>query len=218
MGNQPGDVRMITNKGLAFMWTGAAWSALAVDNSGNLNVPNTMTANVVELKLVANHNDPCTPDGTIARDATGQILSCKSGLWRDPLKFSLGNLAMAPQIYEFHGTDGLQVSQIDLTAIVGTRPFYMSGLAICIASIPGVPTAPRTYVGVNWFDAGGRQLGWAGECGTSNVNGGTDYTVVKSSFGVQRIPDNAAYVEVHIEPGVTASDYAYAQVEIYNSN
>ncbi|PKO57681.1 MAG: hypothetical protein CVU24_18530, partial [Betaproteobacteria bacterium HGW-Betaproteobacteria-18] len=39
-----GAVRMTLDNGRAFMWTGGAWSALAVDQNGNLTVPGTLTA------------------------------------------------------------------------------------------------------------------------------------------------------------------------------
>jgi hypothetical protein len=39
-----GAVRMTTDTGRAFMWTGGAWTALAVDQNGNLTVPGTLTA------------------------------------------------------------------------------------------------------------------------------------------------------------------------------
>lgn len=39
-----GAVRMTTDTRRAFMWTGGAWTALAVDQNGNLTVPGTLTA------------------------------------------------------------------------------------------------------------------------------------------------------------------------------
>ncbi len=39
-----GAVRMTTDTSRAFMWTGGAWTALAVDQNGNLTVPGTLTA------------------------------------------------------------------------------------------------------------------------------------------------------------------------------
>lgn len=43
-GNSLGAVRMARDTGRAFMWTGGAWSALAVDQNGDLTVPGTLTA------------------------------------------------------------------------------------------------------------------------------------------------------------------------------
>ncbi|WUR13042.1 shufflon system plasmid conjugative transfer pilus tip adhesin PilV [[Empedobacter] haloabium] len=49
-GAKPGDVRMTMDKGLAFMFTGSGWKALAVDNDGNFNVPENLTAGTVEAR------------------------------------------------------------------------------------------------------------------------------------------------------------------------
>lgn len=43
-GDPVGAVRVTTNTGRAFMWTGGAWAALSVDQNGNLTVPGTLTA------------------------------------------------------------------------------------------------------------------------------------------------------------------------------
>lgn len=43
-GDNVGSVRMTTDTRRAFMWTGGAWVALAVDQNGNLTVPGTLTA------------------------------------------------------------------------------------------------------------------------------------------------------------------------------
>lgn len=43
-GDPVGAVRMTLDNGRAFMWTGGGWSALAVDQNGNLTVPGTLTA------------------------------------------------------------------------------------------------------------------------------------------------------------------------------
>lgn len=42
--NQIGDVRLTTDTDRAYAWTGGSWQALAVDQNGNLTVPNTITA------------------------------------------------------------------------------------------------------------------------------------------------------------------------------
>ena len=43
-GNQDGDVRLTLNTDRAFAWNGSSWTALAVNQNGNLHVPNTLTA------------------------------------------------------------------------------------------------------------------------------------------------------------------------------
>ena len=42
-GDPLGAVRMTTDTGRAFMWTGGAWAALAVDQNGNMTIPGTVT-------------------------------------------------------------------------------------------------------------------------------------------------------------------------------
>ena len=42
-GNTPGDVRLATDTDRAFAWNGGSWVALAVDQNGNLTVPNSET-------------------------------------------------------------------------------------------------------------------------------------------------------------------------------
>ena len=43
-GNQNGDVRLTLDTDRAFAWNGGSWQALAVDQNGNLTVPNQLTA------------------------------------------------------------------------------------------------------------------------------------------------------------------------------
>ena len=43
-GNQNGDVRLTLDTDRAFAWNGGSWVALAVDQNGNLTVPNQLTA------------------------------------------------------------------------------------------------------------------------------------------------------------------------------
>jgi len=43
-GDELGAVRMTLDSGRAFMWTGGAWAALAVDQDGNMTVPGNLTA------------------------------------------------------------------------------------------------------------------------------------------------------------------------------
>jgi len=95
IGNEVGDVRLVTGLAVpsAFSWTGAAWMALALDQNGNLNIPGTATmtnanisgaasANTLQINGVATINTACSPNGLVARDSVGLILSCQSGSWR----------------------------------------------------------------------------------------------------------------------------------------
>lgn len=116
----------------AYTCNGASWIALAVDNSGNLNVPAIVTAGTsvnapvfydsnntsyyvdpastsvlnnvqsgntaiggassttatgtiatgaVEVKLRVTEGTACSPNGKVAVDSTGLLLSCQSGVW-----------------------------------------------------------------------------------------------------------------------------------------
>lgn len=117
----------------AYTCNGASWIALAVDNSGNLNVPAVLTAGTsvnapifydsnnvsyyvdpagtskllnaqlgsqaiggamstaatgtlatgaIEVKLQVTEGAACAPNGKIAADSTGLLLSCQSGVWK----------------------------------------------------------------------------------------------------------------------------------------
>jgi len=80
-GNTVGDVRLATDKNLAYAWTGATWQAIAVDNSGNINIPGTATMANAAITGTATVGNACAPNGLIAQDGTGLILSCQSGVW-----------------------------------------------------------------------------------------------------------------------------------------
>jgi competence protein ComGC len=128
-GNNVGDVRETLDTARTFTWTGAAWSALSVDQNGNLTVPGKVTANNVvtasgngvqvgsaylygdatnsairqngsfsvqnaagtaaadinvnhaNIAAVATAGTACSPNGSIAQDGTGLLLSCQSGSW-----------------------------------------------------------------------------------------------------------------------------------------
>ena len=66
----------------AYTCDGSSWVALAVDNSGNLTVPGTLTAGKVSLNDVVTAGAACSTTGQVSRDSTGQILSCQSGTWK----------------------------------------------------------------------------------------------------------------------------------------
>lgn len=66
----------------AYTCDGAAWKALSVDDTGNLLVPAVLTVGKVTLSDTVVAGAACTINGQIAKDATGLILSCQSGVWR----------------------------------------------------------------------------------------------------------------------------------------
>ena len=69
-GNTAGDVRMVTALNRGFTYTGSAWVALAVDESGNLHVPGTVTADTAVVSA-----------GTVTAEKT--ISSTKGGIIGD---------------------------------------------------------------------------------------------------------------------------------------
>lgn len=105
-----GTVRMTTNTARAFMYNGTSWTALAVDQNGNLTIPGTMsaaastvtgtmTAGKAQLNDVVVENTACSPNGLLARNSTGLMLSCQSGVWEkqfNPASFvtAISNSAM----------------------------------------------------------------------------------------------------------------------------
>lgn len=61
---------------------GTAWQALAVDDSGNLNLQGILSAGKVQLSDVVVAGAACSTTGQVSRDASGLILSCQSGSWK----------------------------------------------------------------------------------------------------------------------------------------
>lgn len=187
-----GSVRMTLDTGRAFMWTGGAWSALAVDQSGNMTIPGTLTAaggrvvawnqvgeggvlqlqgangvnmfleslngtfrlvnnpwnaqlfsvdqtgNVVsagritageyvQINGTATEGAACSPNGLIAQNGAGLILSCQSGVW--------------------------QKNGINAAAAV-TRTLAASSTERCFSwSSPCIATAPAVSVSCNSVEA-----------------------------------------------------------------
>ncbi|PPC84793.1 MAG: hypothetical protein CTY35_00285 [Methylotenera sp.] len=70
----------------AYTCNGAAWSAVAMDDSGNISVDGTATLaklnGNLEVTSVVLEGAACSPNGRIARDNVGLILSCQSGAFK----------------------------------------------------------------------------------------------------------------------------------------
>lgn len=70
----------------AYTCNGASWQALAVDDSGNISIAGTATINSLAGNLTvtptATIGAACAPNGRLAQDGNGLILSCQSGSWR----------------------------------------------------------------------------------------------------------------------------------------
>lgn len=86
----------------AYTCNGASWAALAVNDSGNLTVAGEVTtkrvmdadnssyyldpngtSNIADatFNTVVTEGTACSPNGRVARDANGLLLSCQSGVW-----------------------------------------------------------------------------------------------------------------------------------------
>jgi len=81
----------------AYTCNGAAWQALAVDNNGSITIAGTATianetvsgtstlnnlAGNLTVTSTATVGVACAPNGRIAQDGTGLLLSCQSGVWK----------------------------------------------------------------------------------------------------------------------------------------
>lgn len=81
----------------AYTCNGASWQALAVNDAGNITIPGLLTAanttvtgtstinqlaGNLEVTPTATINTACSPNGRIARDTNGLLLSCQSGVWQ----------------------------------------------------------------------------------------------------------------------------------------
>lgn len=69
-----------------FACDGTSWKALTVDDAGNLTVPGVLSAGKVTLLDTVVAGAACAPNGQIARDVAGLILSCQSGVWNSVTK------------------------------------------------------------------------------------------------------------------------------------
>ncbi|MBJ7311948.1 shufflon system plasmid conjugative transfer pilus tip adhesin PilV [Rugamonas sp. CCM 8940] len=90
--NQPGDVRMVLDLSRGFTWNGSQWKALAVDQDGNLALPGRLGSHDAILNRVVVAKSACDaddPDGTMARDASGLVMSCQFGLWQSQTNMAL---------------------------------------------------------------------------------------------------------------------------------
>lgn len=211
-GNNDGDVRMVTGLKRGFTWNGTGWTALAVDQNGDLQVPGMLTADLVKLNQVVVNNAACSDDGMIARDATGLTLSCQSGRWRSPLDFRLTKLAYS-QTWTVHVGDGSPDFTMDIASLPGARPLYVTGYAHCYAT-----GFPRAYAYVNLLNAAGENFVYIGGCMSrpDSTGGGV---LNKGIFGLQEIPENATQLHFHleVEQGAAPEDYIDLTIKIYNS-
>lgn len=84
-GNQDGDVRLTLDNNRAFAWSAASasWKPLAIDQNGNLDVPENLSAQTLLARMVASIGGDCSAyaAGTLARTSGGDALTCRGGKW-----------------------------------------------------------------------------------------------------------------------------------------
>ncbi|WP_158590539.1 shufflon system plasmid conjugative transfer pilus tip adhesin PilV [Noviherbaspirillum cavernae] len=210
-GNSIGDVRLAKDKGRAFSWNGLKWVGLAVNENGDLIVDNKLTANYVSLNKVEVKNEACAPDGLLARDGTGMLLTCRSGSWRSMLETRLTTRAFE-QNYSLTPADGPKRDfVISLAAMPGPRPLYLTGYAHCRSM-----TSVRTFSGVEVRDAADEVLSYAGGCAV-NSYGSSGGLQTKGYISLQKIPENATHLRVLMEPGADAQDHSLLTIVVFNS-
>lgn len=70
-------------KPVPYSCNGTTWVALLIDDAGNLTVPSTVTLGKMQVNDVVVEGTACAPNGLVARDANGLILSCQSGVYKE---------------------------------------------------------------------------------------------------------------------------------------
>lgn len=230
--NKLGDVRSIIDKSLGFMWDGSNWKSLAVDQNGNLSVPETLTTkkvvtNTAELKEIVNEYEACQ-SGTIARNSRGTIMSCTESKWHNVHNFSMNPTPVYSNFWENYGIASLLEYRINLNDLNGIRPLFLSGKTFCQAT-----SNTEVNITVNFFDKHDNRLGYAGECGAKSdgSNGsqqsqtmpgvGNSSRSMRTALGIQKIPENAEYIKVLIQTGCGCYahlDYTYLALEVFASN
>jgi hypothetical protein len=131
--DQIGTVRMTTDTGRGFMWNGTAWTPLALDQDGNLTLPGTMTAGKVQFSDVVVENTACPTDGLVARDSTGLILSCQSGVWSRQFKPIPDTTTLT--WYESFGVVATRYCPAGYAAMSSTAIEVPSGTCVCQTQI-----------------------------------------------------------------------------------
>jgi prepilin-type N-terminal cleavage/methylation domain-containing protein len=99
-GNTVGDARVILDRGVAFSWTGTIWRPFGIDQNGSViasgdgqfgntnlgaapvtTATGSVAASTVELKRVVTSGGACSPDGSLAIDASDNLMVCRNGQW-----------------------------------------------------------------------------------------------------------------------------------------
>ncbi|UTY59682.1 shufflon system plasmid conjugative transfer pilus tip adhesin PilV [Massilia sp. erpn] len=208
--NQAGDVRLALDTGRAFSWSGAAWIALAVDEQGNLAVPGRVTAGQMLLERVVVHRDACEPDGLLARDASGLLLSCQRGKWRKLIEFEATNVVF-DRVFNTRPLDSGIDTSIDLSALPGARPLFITGDSCCVSR-----SNSRSVIRLELYDAAGKFLGYAGGCASQSAEG-EGRVASAAGIALQQLPENAARLRVVLDISGEKRNNADTYIIILNS-
>lgn len=65
-----------------FSCDGTSWVAVGVDHAGDLTVPGNLSVNTLVVNRTVGEGGACSPNGAVARDSAGLLLSCRSLEWR----------------------------------------------------------------------------------------------------------------------------------------
>ncbi len=112
----------------AYTCNGTTWQPLAVDDTGNITIAGTATidklAGNLQITATATENAACSPNGRIASDATGLILSCQSGVWTPTHKQPDYTMIWNPMYY-YMGNNGGVNTAIQSARTSTTGEFYI---------------------------------------------------------------------------------------------
>ncbi|RJF92789.1 shufflon system plasmid conjugative transfer pilus tip adhesin PilV [Noviherbaspirillum saxi] len=210
-GNSVGDVRLTTDTGRAFSWSGSAWRALAVDENGNLQVEGRMTASNVMLNQIVTPDSACGTNGLLARDTDGMPMACQLGAWRKLAQFAITGTAFSQSYVNTPPTGNTFNADIPLASLPGTRPLFITGSASCTTS-----DRFDSRVRVSFVDAAGAYMSYAGGCITDSSNG-KGRVHMGTFIALQEIPDGAASVHVYMHTNGLATNNTQLQLAILNS-
>lgn len=133
----------------AYICSGTAWTAISVDDSGNMTLPGILTTGKVLLNDVVTAGTACASNGLVAKDAAGLILSCQSGVWKGAASIDVVQFIATPGTYSFTATrtsmvvaygwanattDAQSVISIDGIACSQDRMYYPSASAWATAA------------------------------------------------------------------------------------
>lgn len=144
----------------AYVCTGVSWIPIAVDDSGNLTIAGIATTGKVQVNDVVTAATACSPNGLVARDATGLLLSCQNGTWKgmgggtDVATFSaIGGTKLPSGVmikWGYLSANGFSAFQSPFPAYCASVTFGSGGP---LGSANGVPRGSCTVSGVNYSSA-----------------------------------------------------------------